>query len=131
MANSTIPNCGCGFFLPHKGTIPVGEHLHMYAKKSTPIEKIIASGSSCICTISTQKEKRWFDVETETGNNFGRFANQPGVLEALCHIKEISTTPKPTMIDSDWNAKSDTVGDQLVVKEKQPFNKTHDQKKFS
>jgi len=138
VAQSTIPNSGRGLFLlPHKETIPVGEHLCMYAEKSATIEQIISSGSSREYTIFTQKRKLWFDAEIATGNNLGRFANQPGVLEALRHIKEISTPPNPTMTDADWreiesqldekcNAQFDTAGDQLVVKAKRPFNGTHE-----
>ena len=138
VAESTIPNAGRGLFLQaHKDDIPVGTHLCMYAERSTTLEEIIASGSSRQYSIFTQKKKRWFDGEKETGNNIGRFANQPGVLDALHRIKQLSTRPMPAMIDCDWrqietqlddqcNAQFDTTGEQLVLKAKRPFHETYD-----
>ena len=142
VAESTIPDAGRGLFLqPHKETIEAGTHLCMYAEKSTTIEEIIASGSSRVYSMFTQKKKLWFDGEKETGNNIGRFANQPGVLDALRRIKQLSTIPMPAMIDCNWkeietqlddqcNAQFDNVGDQLVLKAKRPFHETHDQKEI-
>ena len=137
VAQSTIPNAGRGLFLlPHKDTIPVGEHLCLYAENSTTIEQITASGSSHVYAIYAQRKKLWFDSEIETGNNIGRFANQPGILQALSRVRELSTIPHPPMTDGDWrdietgldakcNAQFDTVGDQLIVKVKQPFPQTY------
>ena len=84
----------------------------MYAERSTTIEEIIASGSSRVYSIFTQKKKLWFDAEKETGNNLGRFPNQPGVLEALRQFKEMLTTPKPTMTDCNWKEIETQLDDQ-------------------
>lgn len=139
VAQSTIPAAGRGLFVQrHKGNIPVGEHLCIYAEQSTTVDKITASGSSRVYAIYSSRKKLWFDAEIETGNNLGRFANQPGVLEALLHVKESSGKDQPEMSGSDWiniergldekcNAQFEAVGDQMVIKVKQPFAQTYDQ----
>ena len=138
VAQSTIQGAGRGLFLqPHEGDIPVGEHLCIYAERSATIEEITASGSSRVYAIYSPRKKLWFDAEIETGNNIGRFANQPGVLEALIHLKELSRKAYSKISGNDWrnlersldekcNAQFETVGDQMVIKVKQPFVQTYD-----
>ena len=136
-AKSTIPDAGLGLFVkPHDNTIEVNDHLCLYAEKSTNLEEITDSGSSRIYAMYVPRKRLWFDADVETGNNLGRFANQPGVLEAFTEIKRLSNKDLPHLTAGDWikvetvldeqcNACYDTVCDQLVVKARKQMPKTH------
>ena len=62
-AKSTIPNAGYGLFTP---------------------EELAQSQSSNMYMLETSKGT--YDAEDATGNNLGRYANQPNVLTALQRI---------------------------------------------
>ncbi|CAB4023003.1 Hypothetical predicted protein, partial [Paramuricea clavata] len=136
-AKSTILDAGLGLFIkPHDNTIEVNDHLCLYAENSTNLEKITDSGSSRIYAMYVPRKRLWFDADVETGNNLGRFANQPGVLEAFTEIKRLSNKDLPHLTAGDWinvekvldeqcNACYDTVRDQLVVKARKQMPKTH------
>ncbi len=136
VAPSTIPDAGRGLFVqPHDDTINVDDHLCIYAERSTTQEEATRRGSSRVYLIQSAKSNKWFDADIETGNNIGRFANQPGVMQALCAIKEMSAKDKPQITDDDWrriehdldelcNARFHVVADQMVLKAKKPFHKT-------
>lgn len=129
-AESQIRDAGRGLFIkPHKQPIEPGEHLCLYAEKSTTLQEMDGRKSSRVYAMYVPRKKLWFDSEVETGNNLGRFANQRGVLEAFHEIQRLSETPNPQLTEDDWkkvesyldeqcNARYDTVGNQLVVKAK-------------
>ena len=52
--------------------------------------------------IYVPRKRLWFDADVETGNNLGRFANQPGVLEAFTEIKRLSNKDLPHLTAGDW-----------------------------
>ena len=128
-SQSSIPEAGNGLFLKPQDGIPRGSHLCLYSDSPTTAEAIQASGSSKVYALSTGRKNIWFDAEMENGNNLGRFANQPGVLEAFFKIKQLSMKPKPQMTEGDWqniekqldakcNGEFAVSGNQLVIRAK-------------
>ena len=102
-SQSTIAGAGNGLFLRPHGLISKGSHLCIYSAKSTTEDKIDKAKPSRDYAIKSGRAGLWFDAEIENGNNLGRFANQPRVLEMLRHVKHNSTkTTSQEFIESQW-----------------------------
>ena len=83
----------------------------------------------------------WYDAELETGNNLGRFANQPHVQEALESMKRMSASHMPEVTESDWkrieddldsycNAEYKCIAGQLVLVAKRDLQPTRQAEVF-
>ena len=81
---STIPNAGYGLFLKRHKLVERGTHLCLYSEQPLTPEKLAQSQSSNMYMLETNKGT--YDAEDATGNNLGRYANQPNVLTALQRI---------------------------------------------
>ena len=112
-AASTIPGAGKGLFLkPHtKKIISRGQHLCLYAAATTTTDEIEAAGSSKDYAINVPRTNSWYDAEHFDGNNLGRFANQPNVLQSLLSIQGKSTLNSPPLTESDWTAEENAIDD--------------------
>ena len=99
-AKSTLPDAGYGLFLKPHGPIGRGTHLCLYSDQPTTKEDLERAGSSRMYVLEATKGV--YNAEHETGNNLGRYANQPNVLEALKFVKQLSTKPQPEMTENNW-----------------------------
>lgn len=135
-AKSSIPNAGHGLFLKQHALIDKGSHLCLYTDHAITEAEINNSGSSRHYAMYIPRKKMWFDAEVENGNNLGRFANQPRVLESLRKIKEKSENGQPELTEEVWkivedeidghcNAEYRQVADQLVIVAKKNLDPTN------
>ena len=100
-AKSTIPGAGKGLFIrPRQYALPKDTHLCLYGKQSTSEREINEAGSSRVYAIQIGNGK-WFDAETDTGENIGRFANQSHVQETL--ELAVQQADKRIFQRMDWN----------------------------
>lgn len=91
-------------FLVHY-PIPTGSYLCTYSESPMSEREVDASDSSRSYVISCEVSGAHvlYDAEFETGNNLARFANQPGVIEALEKTVQLSDKKKFTeMSEEDW-----------------------------
>ena len=71
--------------------------------KDIPKGKLSNSSRSYVLSSEVSGAHVLYNAELETGNNLARFANQPGVLEALEETVQLSDKNKfPEMNEEDW-----------------------------